>query len=266
MDLTIALSISSSSTSSEILNTLDTIPVDTEGVDLIIYSENTKKIKQIIKEGELEENLKRGEVNVLFCESPYSSNEVYHGFGLEDSKTDLITFLNSGDLILDFQDDMLIDSKYPLYFPGLGQDGLPESLLCYDSRMLPVSYRGIIFNVNYLRKHKLIPSISLISSFLSNLTILKKDNYWDGWGNFDASESWSVELKKEDLESEMIVPETLIKLWKSEKIPYNNYLRDLIWSRISTSAARIVTSYPDKKIISKYQIYLFPENKTRILN
>ncbi|MDE7347010.1 MAG: hypothetical protein K2N48_09780 [Muribaculaceae bacterium] len=92
MELTIVLSVPENAKDQEILETLESIPWEATGVDLLIYSEDTKRIRGVIESGDLTSDIMNSEVGVVFCETPESS-EVHHQLGLQDTKTDSVTFL-----------------------------------------------------------------------------------------------------------------------------------------------------------------------------
>ena len=88
MELTIVLSISPDSKDEEIFETLDSLPWDSDGVDLVVYSEDTNRVRKVIKEEDLESTLLGGQMEVLFCDEPYSSDDTYMNIGEEDCKTE----------------------------------------------------------------------------------------------------------------------------------------------------------------------------------
>ena len=266
MELTLALSISPSSERDDIIDTLESLPWDEEGIDLVIYSPDTKEIKKIIKKGDLESTLLNGQMEVLFCEEPYSSVDTYMNIGLEDCKTDLITFLKPGDTIEYFDPDLLREN-FDVGFGNI-EGGYPVASICYESRMLPVSFHGMIFSVEFLRRNYLKFGESFIPALINViLTDIESPEYTNGWGKYSIDELYSVSPKDQTpLEDEMKIPEVYISLWKNHKVDYNFYLRDLLWSRISRAAGCIVSSYSDKpKIISEFYKYLLPDNKVSIL-
>ena len=82
MELTIVLSVSPDSKDEEIFETLDSLPWDSDGVDLVVYSEDTNRVRKVIKEEDLESTLLGGQMEVLFCDEPYSSDDEYRCGGL----------------------------------------------------------------------------------------------------------------------------------------------------------------------------------------
>ena len=260
------LSISPASERDDVIRTIDSLPVDYDGIDLVIYSEDTKKVKQIIKEGDLESTLLNGQMEVLFCEEPYSSDDTYMNIGLEDCRTDLITFLRPGDTVEFFDPDLLYE-KFDVGFGNI-EGGYPVASVCYESRMLPISVDGIIFSVKYLRENWLKLGDSFIPCLINTLVSdLEKADYGDSWGRYSIDELYSVSPGRRDtLEVEQRLPQIYVDLWKDHKVGYNYYLRDLIWTRISRAAGIVIASYPEKKsIVSEFYKYLLPENKVNIL-
>lgn len=259
MELTIVLSVSSSTKEKELLETLESLPWESDGVDLIIYSENTKKIKSIISEGDLTETIRDSNVGVLFCETPEENS--HHTIGLEDTKTEEVLFLNAGDIIEDFQCDLLTTAvTEPFGIPGLGKEGIPETGICYSCRTLPDSYRGIIFKAQWLRENDITEIDPRLTARICDIFREKLENqdYWNGWGNYDISESFSI-TRSNDNEEETI--QVLQDLWNSHSLSYSDYTRDIIWTRIMTAAARIIT----KQDISNFNKYLYPVQKTVVL-
>ena len=66
MELTIVLSVSPDSKDEEIFEPLDSLPWDSDGVDLVVYSEDTNRVRKVIKEEDLESTLLGGQMEVLF--------------------------------------------------------------------------------------------------------------------------------------------------------------------------------------------------------
>ena len=267
MELTIAFSISPDSKNDEILETLDSLPWDTEGIDLIVYSEDTGRIKKILKEGDLESTLLNGQMGVLFCEEPYSSDDTYMNIGVEDCKTDYITFLKPGDTIESFDPDLLREN----FDVGFGEISgkSPITTMCYDSRMLPLNESGIIFSTNFLKMNCLEFGKKFIPFLINTITAdLESPEYCDGWGKYDISEMYSVSPKNLiQLENEHTLPEVYVEIWKNYEIEHNEYLRDLLWNRIMRASGFMICSYSNKKnVISKFFKYLLPENKVNILS
>lgn len=263
MELTIVLSVKSGVEDYDILDTLESLPWDKTGVDLIVYSRDTERIKRVISEGDLEPIIRDSEVGVLFCETP--EENLYHTIGLEDTKTDGVMFLEAGDTIEDFQGDILVaEMSEPIGIPGIGQEGTPETITCYECRTLPDSYRGMIFKAQWLRDNGLTQVDLGLTAKVCNLMKEKlgSSNYWGSWSDLDISESLSISRAKSGDEEGII--NALQELWNSGKLSYNPYLRDLIWSRMTTSAANIVTSDPGNAL--NYLVYLYPANKTAVLN
>lgn len=265
MELTIILSVSGSSDDYDIRDTIESLPWNQNGIDLIIYSEDTKRIKRIIRESDLESEIRDSNVEVLFCEVSEEDEDTYHTIGLEDAKTEEIMFLEAGDIIEDFQSDLFTSSRVnEVGIPGLGKDGIPETIICHETRSLPENYRGLIFNTQWLRKNGLTKIDSTLTARICNLLLekLKNPDYWGGWADYDISESLSITRIPYEDDQETI--NSLRKLWKSRDISYSSYLRDLIWTRMTTSAARIVTSGENNS--SNFQCYLYPASKLEVLS
>lgn len=261
MELTIILSVSSFSENYDIIETLESLPWDNDGVDLIIYSKDKEKIKKIISEEDLERTIMDGKMNVVLCETQEEDSD-HHSIGLEDAKTDGIMFLNSGDVIEDFQYDLLTTSvSGEIGLPGVGKEGIPETATCHECKTLPDSYRGIIFKTKWLKENNITKiDLGLMAKVCDLLKDkLVKENYWDGWGNYDISESLSITRTNDPNEKTI---ETLQNIWNSGKLSYSPYIRDLVWTRIMTSAARLITGDD----ISNFNKYLYPVQKTAILN
>ena len=266
MELTIALSISPESSKNDITETLESLPWDTNGVDLVIYSEDTKRVKKIIKEEDLESTLLNGQMNVLFCEEPYSSDDTYMNIGVEDCKTELITFLKPGDTIEFFDPDLLEETKEVGF--GNIEGGYPVTSTCYESRMLPLSTSGMIFSADFLRRNFLKIDDTFIPRLINIMVAeLESPMYNDSWGKYSIDEMYSVSPKNQTpLDKEYNLPEIYVDLWSKHEISYNDYLRDLVWNRIMRASGLIVSTYPDKKsVVSKFYKYLLPDNKVSIL-
>lgn len=260
MELTIALCVAPNSEEEKIIETLDSLPWDQEGVDLVIYSEDTGRIKRIIKEADLEDTLLSGEMEVLFCESPFSSMTLYRNIGLEDAKTDYITFLEPGDCITYFDQDLLRED-FSIGLPGYGD--LPVAYSCWECRMFPISLSGVIFRTNHLKETGLPIDDTILPILLKGL---KDVDYCYGWMHYDISDSFTIIPNSDpDLTAEESIPDTLINLWKSGILGSSPYIRDLLWGRINTAAGNMVVNYQGKTP-SKYYKYLFPTNKLEILN
>lgn len=261
MELTIVLSVPENAKDLEILETLESIPWGYTGVDLLIYSGSNSRIKEVIEEGDLSGEVMNSEVKTVFCETPEPSNK-HHQIGFSYTKTDGVVFLTAGDIIEDIQSDLLIYGiSGPLGFPGNGPGSTPDTIEYYNSRILPKSYRGIIFNTSWLKERKADFSNSgEILEIISELRDeLSGENYWDTWGDYDLSQSWSVSLRPTENGGKEI--ENLLKSWA--RILPDQFIRELLWARIQSLAAGEIVKEP--KLISKYQDYLFPENKSRIL-
>ena len=263
MELSIVLSVSSGSEDQEILETLESLPWNYDGVDLLIYSKDSRRIKRVINESDLESTIKRSDVGVVFCET--SEEEDYHTIGLEDTKTEEVMFLEAGDVIEDFQSDLLTSMAVEsIGIPGLGKEGTPETSICYETRSLPENYRGMVFNTSWLRENGLTKINSSFPARVCNVLISKIDSqdYWGGWSDFDLSESLSINRISCDDDKETI--ESLEKFWKSDKHSYSSYLRDIIWTRMTTSAARIITSGEEDTL--NFQCYIYPASKLMVLD
>lgn len=261
MELTIVLSVTGGSSDYDILDTLESLPWNQDGVDLIIYSGDTKRIKRVLKESDLETSIQDGKVNVVLCET--QEEESYHTIGLEDAKTEEVIFLEAGDIIEDFQRDLFTSSIVDsVGIPGLGSEGVPETVICHETRCLPENYRGMIFNTKWLRENGLTKIDLTLTARICNLLITKLDtpSYWDGWSDYDISESLSISRVSCD-EEEIETIESLKELWNSGKLSYSSYLRDLIWTRMATSAARLV-----ENDISNFKCYLYPATKLSVLS
>lgn len=263
MELTIVLSVSKGSDDYDILDTLESLPWSQEGVDLIVYSEDSGRLKKVLKESDLESTIRDGKVGVVLCETP--EEDSYHTIGLEDTKTEEVMFLEAGDIIEDFQGDLFTTSKVKdVGIPGLGEEGTPETVICHETRSLPENYRGLIFNTSWLRENELTEINSSLTARVSNVLISKISNqdYWGGWSDFDISESLSINRISCDDDKETI--KSLEEFWKSGKHSYSSYLRDIVWTRINTSAARIITSGEEDAL--NFQCYLYPASKLMVLN
>ena len=267
MELTITLNVFPESSENDIVETLESLPWDTPGIDLIVYSGDTKKIKKIIKEEGLESTLLNGQMNVLFCEEPFSSDDTYMNIGVEDCKTELITFLKPGDTIEFFDPDLLNETK-EIGFGNI-EGGYPVTAICYESRMLPLSTSGMIFSVDFLRRNFLRFDDTFIPRLI-NIMIEDLDSplYNNGWGKYSIDEMYSVSPKNQTpLDKEYNIPETYVNLWNNHVISYNDYLKDLLWNRIMRASGLVVSTYPDKKsVVSKFYKYLLPDNKVSILS
>ena len=262
MELTIVLSVSSKSEDCDLLDTLESLPWDKSGIDLIIYSKDTRRIKKVLNESDLESTIRDSDVEVVFCET--QEEESYHTIGLEDTKTDGVMFLEAGDIIEDFQSDIIITGiSEPIGIPGVGEEGIPETALCHEIRTLPESYRGIIFRAPWLREKGLTKiDLGFTARVCDNLREkISKPDYWGGWGDFDISESLSISrISKNDKET----IDSLEKFWKSEKHSHSSYLRDIVWTRMTTSAARIIIS--EDKDASNFHMLLYPASKLMVLS
>ena len=266
MELTIVLSVSPDSKNEEIFETLDSLPWDSDGVDLVVYSEDTDQVRKVIKNEDLESTLLNGQMNVLFCDEPYSSDDTYMNIGVEDCKTELITFIKPGDTIDNFDPDLL-NEKIDV---GFGSTTGDESIasICYDSRMTPLSTCGIVYSVDFLRRNYLKLGKDFIPSLMNILIAdLEAPEYTDGWGKYSIDELFTVSPGNQTpLQDEYELPETYTELWKNHELDYNYYLRDLLWNRMSRASALVITSYPTKQnVISKFYKYLLPDNKASIL-
>ena len=167
MELTIVLSVSPDSKDEEIFETLDSLPWDSDGVDLVVYSEDTNRVRKVIKEEDLESTLLGGQMEVLFCDEPYSSDDTYMNIGVEDCKTELITFMKPGDTI-DYFDPDLLKEKFDVGFGSTTGDK-PIAAVCYESRMLPIGISGIIFSVDFLRHNYLKLSKEFLPKLASTM-------------------------------------------------------------------------------------------------
>lgn len=261
MELTIVLSVPESSEDYDVLDTLESIPWDESGVDLIIYSKDTEKIKKIISEGDLESTIRGSDVGILFCETPEKDSN-HHTIGLGDTKTDAIMFLKAGDIIEDFQGDLLTTAvQGPIGLPGLGKEGLPETVLCYECRTLPDSYRGVIFKTQWLYEKGITDiNLGVMAKICNHLrSKLDTSNYWGGWSDYDISESLSVS-RTETNEEDVI--ESLKNVQDLDEFSYSPYIRDLVWTRIMTSAAKIVSNSNTSGVYK----YLYPTKKIEVLS
>lgn len=270
MNLTITLSVSPESKEEEIIETLYSIP-ESSGIDLVIYSEDSKRIRQIIKgEEALDKYLNSSPLDILLCEEPYSSDDTYMNIGVEDCKTNLIMFLKPGDTIEYFDETLLLE-KFDVGFGclelGYDQKGFDSiASVCHESRMLPLNLSGMVFSVDFLRRNFLKIGNTFIPE-LMNLLIsdLENPEFCDGWGKYTIEELLTVYTPNAiSLNSELTLPKTYEDLWKT--LPGNEYLRDLMWNRMSRAAGVIITNYPDKQsIVSEFTKYLLPELKGSIL-
>lgn len=263
MELTVVLSVSRNSDDYDILDTLESLPWDQDGIDLIIYSEDTKRIKRVINESDLKSIIRDSKVEVVLCETP--EEDSYHTIGLEDTKTEEVMFLEAGDIIEDFQGDLFTSSVVDsIGIPGIGKEGTPETVFCFETRSLPENYRGVIFNTSWLRENRLTTIDLTLMARVCNLLLEKLGNssYWGGWSDFDISESLSISRISDDNDQDTI--ESLKSLWNGGELTYSSYLRDLVWTRIMTSAARIITS--DSEDALNFQCYLYPASKLEVLN
>ena len=242
------------------METLESLPWDYSGVDLLVYSKDTSRIKKIIKESDLESTLRDSEVGIVFCETP-EDEENHHTIGLEDTKTDEVMFLEAGDVIEDFQGDLLTTAglQEPFGVPGLGNIAVPETSICHSARTLPESYRGMVFKAQWLRGIGITKVDSSLSAKVCDHFIgrLSKIEYWGGWGDFDISESLSIS-RHEPKDDEKVIKD-LIETWNSRKVSQNPYLRDLVWGRITTSAASLTPH-------SNFNVYLYPASKLTVLS
>ena len=265
MELTIVLSVGDLSDDHEVLETLESLPWSYSGIDLLVYSEDTSKLKEIISGEDIEGVIKESPVGVVFCETP-EGKELHHTIGLEDTKTEGVMFLNSGDIIEDFQEDILLTgTPEPIGIPGLGEDGIPETVICHSSRMLPESYRGMIFKAQWLRDvgiSKIGPDLpARICSLLSDK--IGVSEYWGGWSEYDISESLSIQRSYWDYNPGL--PEVLTDLWNSDELPNkSDYIRDLVWNRCVTFVANEISEYLDND--NPYIKYLYPASKLTVLN
>lgn len=263
MELTIVLSISPDSGRDNITRTIDSVlNVGDQGIDLVIYSEDTGKIQKIIREEGLEEALLTGDMEILFCQEPFSSVDTYQNIGLEDCKTDYIMFLSPGDTI-DFFDPIFLCEKFDVAFGETNGKSIPAE--AYESRMLPLGIQGMVFSVDFLKGN----DISFDATFLPRVIDilvpeLENPDYHDGWGKYSIDEYLSISTDNlTPLTQELVVPQVFTDLWSTKELRYNYYLRDLLWARMTRAAAVIMDSYPGR--MSKYLKYLFPENKTEVL-
>lgn len=270
MELTISLNILPTSEKFEIIDTLESLPWDQEGIDLVIYSEDSKKVKKIIKEEGLESTLLNGKMEVLLCEEPYSSDNTYMNIALEDCKTELITFLKPGDTIEFFDPDLLLSNEN--FDLGLGniEGRYPVASTCFESRMLPVSTDGMIFSAKFLKKNELVFGDEFLPKlFNCILTDIESPEYSNGWGKYDIDELFSVSPGKElDLDKEQRLPKIYVGLWKDHEVDYNYYLRELMWNRMARAAAIVIKAYKDsnKNISLNLFDYLLPDNMVSILS
>lgn len=264
MELTVILSVSKNSDDYDILDTLESLPWDQEGIDLIIYSEDNERIKKLIKGSDLESTIRDSSIEMVLCKTSEEESS-YHTIGLEDSKTEEIMFLEAGDIIEDFHGDLFISYKVDsIGIPGVGKEGIPETILCYETRSLPENYRGVIFNTSWLRENGLTTIDSTLMAKVCNLLLHRLDtsSYWGGWSDYDISESLSIDRISCDDDRETI--KALENLWKEKRLSYSSYFRDLIWTRMTTSAARIVTSEDEDAL--NFQCYLYPAHKLTVLS
>lgn len=267
MELTIVLSVSPDSKDEEIFETLDSLPWDSDGVDLVVYSEDTDRVRKVIKNEDLESTLLSGQMEVLFCDEPYSSDDTYMNIGVEDCKTELITFMKPGDTI-DYFDPDLLTEKFDVGFGSTSEDK-PIASVCYESRMLPIGVSGIIFSVDFLRHNYLKLSKEFLPKLASTIIAdLESPEYSDGWGKYSIDEMFTVTPgNPTPLKDEYEIPEIYTELWKDHKVDYNYYLRDLLWTRMTRAAGLIITSYPSRNnVISKFYKYLLPDKKASILS
>lgn len=161
MELTVTLSISPVSEESAIIETLESLPWDYEGIDLVVYSEDTSKVKRIIKEEDLESTLLNGQKETSLCKEPYSSDDIYKTIGVEDYKTKHVTSLKPGNTIKTF-DPNILKENFEIGFGEDNNEKLPVAAMCFETRTLPVSDSGIIFSTEFLRKNNLSSDTSSI--------------------------------------------------------------------------------------------------------
>lgn len=166
MELTVTLSISPVSEESAIIETLESLPWDYEGIDLVVYSEDTSKVKRIIKEEDLESTLLNGQKETSLCKEPYSSDDIYKTIGVEDYKTKHVTSLKPGNTIKTF-DPNILKENFEIGFGEDNNEKLPVAAMCFETRMLPVSDSGIIFSTEFLRKNNFSSDTSFIPSFIT---------------------------------------------------------------------------------------------------
>ena len=187
--------------------------------------------------------------------------------GVEDCKTELITFMKPGDTI-DYFDPDLLKEKFDVGFGSTTGDK-PIAAVCYESRMLPIGISGIIFSVDFLRHNYLKLSKEFLPKLASTMIAdLESPEYSDGWGKYSIDEMFTVTPGyPTPLKDEYEIPEVYTELWKNHKVDYNYYLRDLLWTRMTRAAGLVITSYPSRNnVISKFYKYLLPDKKVSILS
>lgn len=267
MGLTIVLSVSPDSKDREIFETLDSLPWDSDGVDLVVYSEDTNRVRSVIKNEDLESTLLDGQMEVLFCDEPYSSDDTYMNIGVEDCKTELITFVKPGDTV-DYFDPNLLNEKINDIGLGSTTEDKPIASTCYESRMLPIGISGIIFSVDFLKRNYLKLGKDFLPKLADVLVAdLESPDYFDGWGKYSVDEMFTVTPgNPTSLENECSIPKLYEGLWKNHEVNYNYYLRDLLWNRMTRAAGLVITSYPTRNnVISEFYKYLLPDKKASIL-
>lgn len=163
----------------KLLNTIDTIPWCSE-ITTVIYSDDSERTIDLLRENGRNLNSidPEEESKLLVCELKDSEGGVMKNAGIEDMNSDFITFLDSGDMIIDFENEMLdSDSGLPSY-----NDDPSQIFGCYcgstcgeyikskdedennlsmtsirevlqELRMIPISEKGIIYSTEWLKKY-----------------------------------------------------------------------------------------------------------------
>lgn len=280
----------------KLLNTIDTIPWCSE-ITTVIYSDDSERTIDLLRENGRNLNSidPEEESKLLVCELKDSEGGVMKNAGIEDMNSDFITFLDSGDMIIDFENEMLdSDSGLPSY-----NDDPSQIFGCYcgstcgeyikskdedennlsmtsirevlqELRMIPISEKGIIYSTEWLKKI----SKSRFSTTTGNTIKFVFDSLLKGKViefpvRYDLDNLFSVKVapKLKNPVDDMKTIDLCKKIWSELPENVNHIvLRDYLWNRMSRSAANIIKIFEGRsEVVEDYYRYLFRENMLNVL-
>ena len=288
--LSVVIPIQGSDSSEDIINTIISVPWISE-IKVILYTDSSERVYDILRSNKMDSTSvdPDGETDLLICEIPGDKN-LMKNISIEDLDTDFITFLEPGSEILDlnpefFRDCDWVDNLDSFFLMGrtLGEymsennDSISLVGQMAENKILPLSTHGCIFSLKYLKEHKdlrfdensetEVEFLSILFDHMEKVLGLNEEPYKFSWCNLD--DNFIVEAKPNgNTSKEMKVISEILEFWKSyDKKDENPMMKELLWNRISRSAAFICQILWDRPtIISNYHKYLYKDNMNNILH